>query len=131
MRPKERGTALVSIALIWAMATPTPGDGDQPFPAPNAPQEDVDQPPVILHQTKPRYPPAAFRNGIGGTVELKILIDKTGRVTNTRVIKSIPELDAAAIQCVMEWKFRPAKKAGQPVATVASAPVTFRIIKKK
>ncbi|PYQ42414.1 MAG: energy transducer TonB, partial [Acidobacteria bacterium] len=58
-------------------------------------------------------------------------IDKTGRVAKARVVKSIPELDAAAIQCVMEWEFRPAQKGGQPVATIASAPITFTITKKK
>jgi protein TonB len=85
----------------------------------------------VLHQTKPRYPPDAFRRGVEGTVELEILIDETGRVVKTRIIKSIPGLDVAAIQCVMEWQFRPAQVAGRPVATVASAPITFRISAKK
>jgi protein TonB len=92
---------------------------------------DTDQPPVILHVTQPRYPPAAFNKGISGTVEVEILIDKRGHVAKARVVKSIPELDAAALQCVMEWEFRPAQKAGQAVATIASAPITFRITKKK
>jgi len=97
----------------------------------DAPQQDTDQPPVALHITQPRYPPAAFHKGISGTVQLEILIDKTGRVARARIIKSIPELDAAALQCVREWEFRPAQKAGQPVATVASAPITFTLTKKK
>jgi TonB family protein len=97
----------------------------------DAPEQDTDQPPVPLHITQPRYPPAAFQKGISGTVGLEILIDKTGHVAKARVVRSIPELDAAALQCVMEWEFRPAQKAGQPVATVASAPITFTITKKK
>jgi len=32
---------------------------------------------------------------------------------------------------VKEWRFRPARKAGRPVSTIASAPVTFRITDKK
>ena len=36
-------------------------------------------------------------------------------------------LDAAALQTVYQWVFSPAVKGGRPVATVASAPVTFRI----
>jgi TonB family protein len=62
---------------------------------------------------------------------VEILIDKTGGVAKARVVKSIPELDEAALQCVRDWVFRPAQKAGEPVATVASAPVTFKILKKK
>jgi protein TonB len=64
-------------------------------------------------------------------VKVEILIDKTGRVAKTRVVKSIPELDAAALECVRDWVFQPAQKGGQPVSTVASAPVTFKITDKK
>ena len=64
---------------------------------------------------------------IEGTVEVEILIDSTGRVAKARVVRSIPALDAAALQTVMQWVFSPAIKNGRPVATVASAPVTFRI----
>jgi outer membrane biosynthesis protein TonB len=44
-----------------------------------------------------------------------------------RVVKSIPLLDAAARQTVLQWVFAPAIKNGRPVSTIASAPVTFRI----
>ena len=36
-------------------------------------------------------------------------------------------LDAAAIQTVRQWVFSPAIKGGRPVATIAQAPVSFRI----
>ena len=62
-----------------------------------------------------------------GTVELEILIDASGKVVRARVIRSIPLLDAAAIQTVYQWVFEPALKNGRPVATLASAPVGFRI----
>jgi TonB family protein len=107
---------------------PRPASPDR---APLSGGQTADQGPVPLHITQPRYPAEAFNRKIQGTVELEILIDETGRVGKTRLVKSIPELDAAAIQCVMEWRFRPAQLAGQPVATVASAPVTFRITEKE
>ena len=90
-----------------------------------------DQPPRLIHPTRPKYPQDAFVRRVQGTVELEILIDKTGRVIGTRVLKSIPALDAAAIACVREWRFRPARHAGEPVATRALAPVTFRIFRDK
>jgi protein TonB len=120
------GIRSAPVRFFWSPA----GSPDQGTTT-DAPQQDTDQPPVPLQITQPRYPPSAFHKGISGTVEVEILIDKTGHVAKARVVRSIPELDAAALQCVMEWEFRPAQKAGQPVATVASAPITFTITKKK
>ena len=88
---------------------------------------DYDQPPRAIKITQPKYPPDAFVKKIEGTVEVEILIDSTGRVAKARVVRSIPLLDAAALQTVYQWVFAPAIKGGRPVATVASAPVTFRI----
>jgi protein TonB len=88
---------------------------------------DYDQPPRAIKITQPKYPPDAFVKKIEGTVEVEILIDSTGRVAKARVVRSIPMLDASALQTVYQWVFAPAIKNGRPVATVASAPVTFRI----
>jgi protein TonB len=77
--------------------------------------------------TRPVYPQEAFIKKIEGIVELEILIDASGKVVRARVIRSIPLLDAAAIQTVYQWVFEPALKNGRPVATLASAPVGFRI----
>jgi protein TonB len=88
---------------------------------------DYDQGPRPIKITQPKYPPEAFVKKIEGTVEVEILIDSTGRVAKARVVKSIPALDKAALDTVYQWVFSPAVKGGRPVATVASAPVTFRI----
>lgn len=93
----------------------------------DGPVMDYDQPPRAIRITQPKYPPDAFVKKIEGTVEVEILIDANGRVAKARVIRSIPLLDAAALQTVYQWVFSPAIKGGRPVATVASAPVTFRI----
>jgi TonB family protein len=58
---------------------------------------------------------------------LEILIDASGRVVRARVIQSVPLLDAAAVETMREWTFAPAIKQGRPVATLAQAPITFRI----
>jgi protein TonB len=88
---------------------------------------DYDQGPRPIKITQPKYPPEAFVKKIEGTVEVEILIDSTGRVAKARVVRSIPALDAAALQTVYQWVFAPAVKGGRPVATTAMAPVTFRI----
>jgi protein TonB len=93
----------------------------------DGPVMDYDTPPRPVKITRPQYPQEAFVKKIEGTVEVEILIDSTGKVVDARVVKSIPLLDAAARQTVLQWVFTPAVKHGRPVATVAFAPVTFRI----
>jgi protein TonB len=96
------------------------GTGDSPV-------LDYDQPPRLLKQTRPVYPQEAFIKKIEGVVTLEIVIGVDGRVGRARVLRSIPQLDAAAIQTVRQWVFSPAIKGGRPVATIAQAPVSFRI----
>jgi protein TonB len=91
------------------------------------PVMDYDQPPRLLKSSKPVYPQEAFIKKIEGTVLLEILIDTNGRVARARVLQSIPQLDAAALQTVYQWIFSPAIKHGRPVATIAQAPVGFKI----
>ena len=62
-----------------------------------------------------------------GTVLVEFVIDAGGRVVTARIVQSIPLLDAAALEAVREWIFAPAFRHGEPVATVAQAPVAFRI----
>ncbi len=96
------------------------GTGDSPV-------MDYDQPPRPLKMTRPTYPQEAFIKKIEGVVTVEIYIGVDGRVGRARILRSIPQLDAAAIQCVQQWLFSPAIKGGRPVPTVANAPVTFRI----
>ena len=96
------------------------GTGDSPV-------LDYDQPPRLLKQTRPVYPQEAFIKKIEGVVTLEIVIGIDGKVGRARVLRSIPQLDNAAIQTVRQWVFSPAIKGGRPVATIANAPVSFRI----
>lgn len=91
------------------------------------PVMDYDQPPRLLKQTRPVYPQEGFIKKIEGVVQLEIQIGIDGRVGRAKITRSIPQLDAAAIQCVQQWSFAPAIKAGRPVMTVVGAAVTFRI----
>jgi protein TonB len=93
----------------------------------DGPVLDYDQPPRPIKITRPQYPQDAFVKKIEGTVIVEILIDANGKVVRALVVQSIPLLDAAALQTVYQWVFSPAIKNGRPVATKATAPVTFRI----
>jgi TonB family protein len=96
--------------------------------APEAAQPgSFDEPPKLIKQTQPKYPRWAFDQRIQGIVNLQIVIDGSGRVAAWKIVRSIPSLDAAAVACVRQWSFSPARAKGRPVATMASAPVSFRI----
>ncbi len=89
--------------------------------------EDYDSPPKPVHLSKPKYPRKAFDNRIEGKVIVQILINAKGEVEDPQIVESVPGLDEAALKCVKKWRFKPAMKAGKPVATLANAPIMFRI----
>jgi len=86
-----------------------------------------DEPPRAVRITKPAYPREAYTQRIQGTVLVEILISASGAVVHAEIRRSIPALDAAALACVKQWLFNPARLNGRPVPTLARAPVGFRI----
>jgi TonB family protein len=55
----------------------------------------------------PVYPAAARERGVSGVVIVQLLIDTRGEVAAAKVIRSVPELDEAAIDAVRHWKYTP------------------------
>jgi protein TonB len=98
------------------------GSGMGPVPV-----ADYDQQPRRLRMVQPVYPPDAFAKKIQGEVVLQILIDVDGSVVRASVIRGVPQLDAAAIEAALQWRFTPATKNGRPVPSLATAPVSFTI----
>ena len=83
--------------------------------------------PKVQRRTRPAYPADAFRRKIQGSVAVEILIGEFGEVAHVEVRKSIPELDQATVASVRQWTFEPARVNGEARATLARAPVSFRI----
>jgi TonB family protein len=75
-------------------------------------------PPVMEREGKLVYPPIAQRQGLTGVVELNVLIDERGNVTDTQIVAGTggrSGMNEAAIVCVKQRKYRPATKDGVPV----------------
>lgn len=83
--------------------------------------------PVVLKRVEPVYPPKARRDGVQGTVVIKVLVDEKGQPAEVRVVKSVAGLDNAAVAAVARWTFTPAKKDGQPIAAWVMVPVKFEL----
>jgi len=86
-----------------------------------------DQAPKIISRIKLQYPTIAQKSGIEGRVLLKVLVGKTGSVKEVEVVKSIPELDEAAIKAVKNVKFKPGKYKNKPVSVWVRIPIDLEI----
>lgn len=88
------------------------------------------RPPSVLKQPRPDYPRRARTEGIQGLVLVRIIVGTDGEVEaeHTRVLRSIPSLDAAAIEAVNRWRFTPAiGRQGKPVRVILELPVQFTL----
>ncbi len=76
-------------------------------------------PDAVFHNRPPEYPREAAENGQHGAVVLVIHIAPSGRPAGVDVMRSSGYvlLDRAAREAVMRWRFLPAVKDGQPVAS--------------
>ena len=70
----------------------------------------------------PAYPDAARKARVMGVVILEITIQPDGTVSNARVLRSVPLLDAAALEAVRQWRYEPT---GLPNAVNLTVPVNF------
>jgi len=87
----------------------------------------VDVPPQPVTKAAPEYPDRAREAMVQGTVVVKALVGTDGRVRETRVAKSVPMLDAAAVAAVRQWRYSPAISHGRPVAMWVDTPVQFTL----
>jgi protein TonB len=85
-------------------------------------------PPRKIKDVRPEYPAGALRDQMRGTVVLDVTIGVDGRVVDAAVVRSIPELDRAALDAVRQWEFVPASLNGTPVAVIVTVIVNFSIL---
>ena len=84
--------------------------------------------PRFLHQQQPVYPEAMRALGKTGEVVLSVLIDKTGKVRDIKVLSADDDaFTQAAIAAVLASSFIPAKIDGNPVAVKLKLPITFKL----
>jgi len=84
--------------------------------------------PEKISQIRPQYTEIARKARIQGVVIVKAIIDKTGSVTNVKVLKGLPMgLEEEAIKAIKQWKFKPATLNGKPVDVYFNLTVNFRL----
>ena len=77
----------------------------------------------------PVYPPAAFRQGVVGWVEVEYTVNERGATADVAVVAAEPRgvFDEAAVAAVAGWKYRPRIVNGRPVAQRTSVTLQFNV----
>jgi TonB family protein len=110
--PEEQPSAggLVDRSGVYAAVPPS---GTQP--------EEIDR--VV-----PRYPAAARRANVAGSVVIRGIVRRDGTIDEVEVIKDLPYgLGDAARDAVRRWRFRPATFRGEPIDVYYTVTVNFRL----
>ena len=77
------------------------------------------------------YPPEAAQNKIQGRVILQFVVEKTGKIGEVKVVRSVDkDLDKEAVRLVKTLpEFFPGRQNGQAVSVWYTLPVTFKLPK--
>ena len=90
--------------------------------------KEVDVKAQVTARREPNYTREARRIGVQGLVVLKVLALPDGKIDRVRVVRAVPYgLTENAILAACEVKFKPAMKAGQPVAQWVTVQYGFRL----
>jgi len=78
---------------------------------------------------EPEYPSLSRRLREQGLVKLRVHVTEQGRAGEVMLHKSsgYERLDKAALDAVRNWRFRPAQRAGTPVAAWVVVPIRFEL----
>jgi protein TonB len=80
-----------------------------------------------VRHVAPVYPPLAVAARVQGSVRLECVIGEDGRVSEVAVVQGHPLLDAAAVEAVRQWRYRPTLLNGVRVSLVLTVVVDFRL----
>ena len=83
--------------------------------------------PKKLKTVNPEYPDIAKQARVQGVVILECTISPQGKVTDVKILRGIPLLDAAAVEAVKQWVYSPTLLNGVPVPVIMTVTVNFTL----
>lgn len=90
----------------------------------------VEEQPVLLQKVQPEYPEIARKAGIEGSVWVKVLVDKNGKVRDAIILKESGAnagFEEAALEAAKQGVWKPAMQNKQPVALWVAYEVKFQL----
>jgi TonB family protein len=142
-RPDAPGTTLVMSFRGYSRSRPNAATFDDAERAavadatnarPNAGRVTIDagavrNPPMgpvrKIHDVAPVWPDAARQANVRGTVIVEFTIAPDGSVTDAHILRGIPLLNDAALECVRQWRYEPPRLDGRPFPAHITATVSF------
>jgi TonB family protein len=118
-----------AVRIVFTGEPTPPGFGAAPGVEAGGPVRlSPDQPPPrkVIH-VNPVYPPDALAARRQGTVVVEAMIGLDGAVEDTKVVRSIPMFDAAALDAVRQWRFEPFLINGMPTRVIMTVTVGFSL----
>ena len=106
-----------------------PPPSSAPPAAPQAPIPvggDIRQP-AKTRDVSPVYPSIAQTARVQGVVIIEAIISPAGKVVDAKILRSIPLLDAAALEAVRQWEYTPTLLNGVPVSVVMTVTINFQL----
>lgn len=85
------------------------------------------KPPTKTKDVTPAYPEAARSAKVQGVVIIEATIGANGKVADAKILRSVPQLDDAALAAVKQWEFSPTLLNGKPVPVVMTVTVNFKL----
>jgi len=85
------------------------------------------QPLALIHQVSPEYPLAAKVQHIEGVVVLRAIVDREGKVKKVDVVQGHPLLVDAAMEAVLQSRYKPATLGGNPIEAETTISLVFQL----
>jgi periplasmic protein TonB len=116
------GLGVRSTAPVPPPAPPAPPPTIAPLRVGGAVRE-----PKRITDVRPVYPAIAQAAKVEGLVILEAVINERGVVERVKVLRSVPLLDAAAVDAVQKWRYTPTLLNGTPVSVLMTITLRFTL----
>lgn len=91
----------------------------------------VDAQPGLVKNAVPVYPEEALKNGVEGSVFVKIWVDEEGKVRDAVIQESDRDVfNQASLDAAKRLQFTPATKDGVPVSVWVTVPFRYKLADK-
>ena len=85
-------------------------------------------PPRVIESTDPVYPTSEEASGLTPSVTLHVTLGSDGHLVNAEIDHGAGEpWDQAAIEAVQHWRFEPARRGDQPIASRIRVELRFHL----